>query len=230
MATFTMELWEVLEHDPTIETEILATYPIFDEAHRPVLNKKILDHFNNREIGQENISMWRLALARKLNEIMPLYNQQYEISAISFNQLETVRISNTNISSGTTASTGESDNTSASNAKSRTVAQELPQTLLSGNGDYATSAQDNISDTDATGTATESSTVNQDGTQDSETVGFQGNAALMILQYRQSLVNVDMMIIEELQNLFMLVWSNGDDFTNTGTALPGYFGFGRYFL
>lgn len=230
MATFTMELWEVLEHDPTIETVILQEYPIFDEAHRPVLNGKILDHFNNREIGQENISMWRLALRRKLNEIMPLYNQHYEISAINFNQLETVRISNTNISSGTTASTGESDNTSSSAAKSRAVSQELPQTLLSGNGDYATAAQDNVSDTDASGAATESSTVNQDGTQDSETVGFQGNAALMLLQYRQSLVNVDMMIIEELQNLFMLVWSNGDDFTNTGSALPGYFGYGRYFL
>ena len=38
MATFTMELWEVLEHDPTIESDILAHYPIFDEAHRPVLN------------------------------------------------------------------------------------------------------------------------------------------------------------------------------------------------
>jgi len=225
-----MELWEVLEHDPTIESEILAEYPIFDEAHRPVLNGKILDHFNNREIGQENISMWRLALRRKLNEIMPLYNQQYEISAIKFNQLETVRISNKNISSGTTASTGESDNLSSSNAKSRAVSQELPQTLLSANGDYATAAQDNISDTEATGTATETSTVNQDGTQDSDTVGFQGNAALMILQYRQSLVNVDMMIIEELQNLFMLVWSNGDDFTDTQTMLPGYFGYGRYFL
>jgi len=225
MATFTLELHEVLELDPTIETGILAEYPIFDESHRPVLNRKFINHFFNQEIGQESISMFRLALKRKLDEIMPLYNQHYEISAITFNQLETVRISNTNISNGTTVSAGESASNSTSGSKSRAVASEMPQTLLADNGDYATSAQDTISDTTTEGAGNDSSTVNQDGTQDSETVGFQGNPALMLLQYRQSLVNVDMMIIDELQNLFMLIWSNGDSFT--GQA--GRFGyFGRY--
>lgn len=228
MATFTMELWEVLEHDPTIETVILAGYPIFDEAHRPVLNKKILDHFNNREIGQENISMWRLALARKLNEIMPLYNQQYEISAIKFNQLETIRINNANTSTGTTASNSESVNSSKAGAKSRAIGQQFPQTLLADNGDYATDGTDNVSESTADATATDQGSVSQDGEQTSETTGFQGNAALMILQYRQSLVNVDMMIIEELQNLFMLVWANGDEFTRTTSPYGLSFGYGRY--
>ena len=228
MATYTMELWEVRELDPTIESGILADYPIFDETHRPVLNKKILDHFHNREIGQETISMFRLALARKLNEIMPLYNQQYEISAIKFNQLETIRINNTNVSNGVTATTSESENDSTAKAKSRAVNQELPQTMLSANGDYATSAGDNISETVASANANDTSTVNQDGTQDSETTGFQGNAALMILQYRQSLVNVDMMIIDELQTLFMLIWGNGDSFTGHGNSLYNPYGFGRF--
>lgn len=226
MATFTLELHEVLELDPTIESGILAEYPIFDEAHRPVLNRKIINHFYNQEIGQETISMFRLALKRKLDEIMPLYNQQYEISAIEFNQLETVRINNNNTTTGATVSAGESVSGSTSGSKARAVAQELPQTLLSGTGDYATNAQDTISDTETTGTGTDSSTVNQDGTQESLTTGFQGNAALMILQYRQSLVNVDMMIIDELQNLFMLIWSNGDSFTGSNGRY-GFFGFGR---
>jgi len=227
MASFTMELWEVLALDPTIETGILEEYPIFDEGHRAELNRKILNHFHNREIGQESVSLFRLQLKRRLDEIMPLYNQQYEISAIEFNQLETVRINNSNTTAGTTVGSSESTNESASGAKSRAVSQELPQTLLAGNGDYATAAQDNISDTTATASANDTNTVNQDGTAESVTSGFQGNAALMILQYRQSLVNVDMMIIEELQNLFMLIWSNGDNFTNTRT---GYFGFGRFFI
>ena len=229
MASFTMELWEVLELDPTIESGILAEYPIFDEAHRPVLNRKILNHFMNREIGQETVSMFRLALRRKLDEIMPLYNQQYEISAIKFNQLETVRVNNSNVTTGATVSAGESENTSTSGSKSRAVSQELPQTMLSGTGDYATAAQDNNSETTATGTGADSSTVSQDGTQESETAGFQGNAALMILQYRQSLVNVDMMIIDELQNLFMLLWSNGDSFTGSSNRL-GHFGYGRFLI
>ena len=228
MAVFTMELWRVLEADPTIETDILATYPIFDDSHRAELNRKIVNHFYNREIGQETVSMFRLALRRKLDEIMPLYNQQYEISAIKFNQLETVRINNTNITSGTTGTTAESNNESTAGAKSRAVSQQLPQTMLSNTGDYATAAQDNISDTTTAASATDNTTVNQDGTQESETTGFQGNAALMILQYRQSLVNVDMMIIEELQNLFMLVWGNGDEYTRNSGQLS-YFGFGRLY-
>ena len=229
MATFTMELKDVLDLDPTIETEILANYPIFDESHRPELNKKIIDHFFNREIGQETISMFRLQLARKLREIMPLYNQQYEISAIKFNQLETVRINNANTVTGSTKSDSLGTSTSASGAKSRAVAQELPQTMLSGTGDYATNAQDNISDTTATGTSTDANTVEQDSEANNSTTGFQGNAALMLLQYRQSLVNVDMMIIDELQTLFMLLWSNGDDFTGTGSYY-GYYGYGAFSL
>lgn len=222
MAHFTIELYKALELDPTIESEILADYPLWDDAHRPALNRKIIEHFWNREIGQETLSMFRLALKRKLNEIMPLYNQQYEISAIKFNQLETVKITNANTATGATTTTAESSNTSTAGAKSRAVSQELPQTMLSGNGDYATSAQDNVSDTTSNGSATDNTTVAQDNTGTNTTTGFQGNPALMLLQYRQSLVNVDMMIIDELEGLFMLVWGNGDNLTNTTPFGPFY--------
>lgn len=227
MATFTMELRRVLEIDPTIQTEILGNYPIFDEDHRAVLNRKIINHFWNREIGQETISLFRLQLMRRLDEIMPLYNQQYEISAIKFNQLETVRVRNKALNNGESNSTSTGNTTSESGAKSRAVAQELPQTMLSGNGDYATNAQDNVSDSTANGTSTDTSSATQKQASDNVTTGFQGNAALMLLQYRQSLVNVDMMIIEELQNLFMLIWDNGDELAGNGIT-NGYYGYGYF--
>jgi len=221
MATFTMTFKDALDLDPEIESVILAGYPLFDEAHRGELNRKIRNHFWNQEIGQETLSMFRLALFRKLDEIMPVMNQQYEISAIKFNQLETVRITNEQVTANNTTSAGAATSDTTSDAKSRAVAQQLPQTMLSGNGDYATSAQDNVSDTTATGASTENSTVAQEGTGNNTTSGFQGNPAMMLLQYRQSLVNVDMMIIEELKELFMLLWSNGDEFTERNN----YFGY-----
>jgi len=224
MANFTMTFKDALEVDPEIRTEILAKFPLFDESHRGELTGKMIDHFWNLEIGQETVSMFRLALRRKLNEIMPLMNQQYEISAIKFNQLETVRVQNVQATSSNTTSAGTSKSDSTSDAKSRVVAQQLPQTRLAGNGDYATSAQDTVSETAATGESVDNSTVAQQGTGDNVTSGFQGNAALMILQYRQSLVNVDMMIIEELkQDLFMLLWSNGDEFTERNYGSYAYF-------
>lgn len=226
MATFTMVFKDVLDYDPTIKTQILAQYAIFDEEHRDVLNEKIINHFWNQEIGQETVSMFRLALARKMNEIMPLYNEHYKISAIAFNQLETIRVHNVNSNTVDTTTTGNTSSDSTSGAKSRAVAQELPQTLLSGTGDYATSAQDNISDTTSAGTANENSTMGQAGSADNLTSGFQGNAALMLLQQRQALVNVDMMIIDELQTLFMLIWSNGDEFSQKrGGYFYGYLGY-----
>lgn len=228
MATFTLELRRILELEPSIETDVLANYPLFDEGHRETLNRKIINHFWNREMGQETISLFKLQLQRKLDEIMPLYNQHYEISAIKFNQLETVRVRNNGKLNGSSTSTGDSSAESASGAKSRAVAQEMPQTMLSGTGDYATNAQDNISDTTATSTSTENGASSQNSVSDNVTTGFQGNAALMLLQYRQSLVNVDMMIIEELQNLFMLIWDNGDELAGNGNTDYGFYGYGTF--
>lgn len=62
-------------------------YPIFDEAYKPVLEKKIIKHFYTREIGYETYGRWKLALDAKMNEIMPYYNQLYESELIEFNPL-----------------------------------------------------------------------------------------------------------------------------------------------
>lgn len=63
------------------------SYPIFDEAYRAVLNKKILMHYYTREIGFETVGLWKLKLRTRLNEIMPYYNQLYESELLEFNPL-----------------------------------------------------------------------------------------------------------------------------------------------
>lgn len=62
-------------------------FPIFDEAYRPILEKKILKHYYTREIGLETVGLWKLFLDTKLNEIMPYYNQLYKSELISFNPM-----------------------------------------------------------------------------------------------------------------------------------------------
>lgn len=62
-------------------------YPIFDEAYRPVLEKKILKHYYTREIGYETYGRFKLALDAKMNEIMPYYNKLYNSELITFNPL-----------------------------------------------------------------------------------------------------------------------------------------------
>lgn len=57
--------------------QIFISYPIYLEAHRQELNEKILQHFYFREIGAETYAQWKFYLNRKLNEIMPYYNELF---------------------------------------------------------------------------------------------------------------------------------------------------------
>lgn len=68
------------------------SFPIFDEAYRLPLERKILRHFYTREICEETVALWKLRLNDKLNMIMPYYNQLYETTLIKFNPLYDVDV------------------------------------------------------------------------------------------------------------------------------------------
>lgn len=198
----------------------LDDYPIFDEDYRAELNNKIIAHYWNQEIGQETIDMWRFAMRRKMNEIMPLYNQHYRLSLLSVDPLSTMDVKTIVATDGETSTTGNSSNTGGSTAKARAIGSDFPQAILMDNGDYATTGNDTISDTTATGSATDNQNATQNATQTSSNTGYQGHAPVLILQARQALVNVDMMVINELRELFMLIWANNDSYT--GSRYPYY--------
>lgn len=51
MPSFTIQLKEIILDDYSNVADIgLDWYPIFDETYRPGLNKKIIQHYWNREI------------------------------------------------------------------------------------------------------------------------------------------------------------------------------------
>lgn len=194
----------------------LEYYPIFNEDYRPILTGKIVDHYWNREIGLESIEMFQLAMRRKMNEIMPYYNQLYESTRIQFDPLSTVDVKTLSTANGTQTATGEAESSSnnESTSGSRTVQSETPQTMLSGNADYATAAADANSKTVAEGVATETNTssATNENTGESHTSGYQGIASELLMRYRESIINVDFMVIRELEECFMLVWDNGDQY------------------
>lgn len=67
--------------------KIFAAFPIYDEAHRADLCKKILRHYYMDEIAFETYGLWQLAINTKLVEIMPQYNSLYKASAEIINPL-----------------------------------------------------------------------------------------------------------------------------------------------
>lgn len=94
IAKYTYELRDLINEGFTLN---LTVYPIFDEAYRESLNEKIIAHFYFREIGQETPDRFNYMLARRMNEIMPYYNQLYksEAMAASLDPLSTDKITTT---------------------------------------------------------------------------------------------------------------------------------------
>lgn len=230
MSSFTRKLSELLDSGFDLGLTELD-YPIFDEPYRPELNKKILNHYVNYEIGQETESMFRFALNRKMNEIMPLYNQFYLSARLQFDPLQTMNytdfITTTNTKNTTGNQTTESE--SETKSKSRSVNSSTPQVQLSNNADYASSASDVNGDSDVSGNTTQNSTATDadHGTVERTMQGSQGlPSADLLIRYRATFLNIDMQIIRELEPLFMQLWDNGDEFSNhgIGTGYGGFFG------
>lgn len=60
-------------------------YPIFDDAYKEELERKIIRHYLMHEIGLETVGLWKFYLETRLNEIMPYYNELYKTAVTDFN-------------------------------------------------------------------------------------------------------------------------------------------------
>lgn len=184
-------------------------YPIFDEEYRGVLEKKILKHYYTREIGEETVGLWKLRLNTKLNEIMPYYNKLYMSELIEFNPLYTKNIERkgNRKDKGNVDSNGHSSGTVQDEAYN--MYSETPQGGLNGvrSEQYLTNAT-KVLDTTQNYLDTSNHVVN-DNTEDylENVVGFEGiNPNKMLKDYRDTFLNIDMMVIRDLEVLFMQLW------------------------
>lgn len=123
--------------DEVLSDETLAKifdfdFPIFDEAYRLVLERKILKHYYTREIAHETVGLWKLRLDVRLNEIMPYYNKLYESDRLKFNPLNDVDYKTTHKGNESTADAEtigrdrdeKSGNTSASTSHTQDTSKD----------------------------------------------------------------------------------------------------------
>jgi hypothetical protein len=247
MATFTMQLKDVIEHlygtsmDPSeyvqeyasvtfkdvsygklpilsqYDSIGLAYYPLFHEGYRKILNGKIIDEYYNQEICTETIDNFTLILRKKMDQIMPYYNQLYASQELEFDPLSTMDINSVGSAAVDGKEVVHADNVSETDSKSESRATNLnfPQTALAGNADYATSAVDSNSsgDVEATSKQDSDSTTNTESKNESRVTGYQGNLSNLIVAYRNSLLNIDTMVLDEIKDCFMLLHNNGDSYT-----------------
>ena len=181
-------------------------YPIFDESYRSVLETKILRHYYTREICAETVGRWKLFLQATMNEIMPYYNKLYNSELLKFNPLYDVDLTteHTKDGSGTTGSKTDTN----FNEDNWRYFHDTPQGGVNGlkSLNYLTEAERNDNERDTTSTNTGNYTDTEEYLQ--HVYGKSGGASYskMLKEYRDTFLNIDMMIIDDLKDLFMLIW------------------------
>ena len=206
------------------------SYPIFDPDYKSVLETKILRHYYTREIGLETVGLWKHFLNMRLNEIMPYYNKMYESQLLEFNPLYNVKYDTTHkgSASGNSSDTGKTteDIADTRNTNRNSTGDTLdkfsdtPQGSVENlkNDTYLTTARQ-IENTD---NAQENEGYNRDRSVNVKNSGKYSNTdeylrhvegnngsrtfSELLMQYRETFLNIDMLIIDELNDLFMGVW------------------------
>lgn len=242
-------------------------FPMWLEEYRPTLEKKILMHYFNKEIGFETVGLWKFYLEERLNLIMPYYNELYKTTVKDYDWLTDTNAhetyvgnkklqenakfdANGNVRSdltgdttddftgGETFSGTDSSTTDGTQSQTtKTLESDLPQANYA-NLDYGTK----LTEGEQTGTSHEESTTKNDSTTDTtnkdvvhatqnsntdttqqstndlqsntddiytrDRVGAFGSRSLteLLMQYRDSIINIDNMVIDELKDLFMMIY------------------------
>lgn len=233
MSRYTIELRYLIEGNYDLG---LKDYPIFDESYREQLNNKIIQHYYFREIGFETEALFKNRLNQKMDEIMPYYNQMYESSKLKIDPLSTIDLEEVfsrkskTTGEGTSSTSGTGNNTNNFNSTDTTdygkiskfsdiaQAQTTPNEIL--NDKYLTSAtvddgQDkntntgtNTSQTESTtsGTSTDERNLDEDTTLTRKGNNGIASESELLNMYRETFLNIDMMIIDDLDELFLGIW------------------------
>jgi hypothetical protein len=176
-------------------------YPIFDSNYRGVLEQKIIDFYYFREIGLETVGQFKHFLKSKLNLIMPYYNQLYESNGLVTKDNYNINLDNTITRTNTvnTDSSGES----TGNNNDKTVFSDTPQAKLQ-ELDYATNLTEGSADSEVKSSG--KSTTIEDYQEHLLGNGSMRYNADILMEWRKSFINIDQLIINELQDLFMNIY------------------------
>ena len=161
--------------------------------------QKVIDHYRFRQIGQETVGRFLHMFRTKIREIMPYYVQLYEFDA-KFRNIEDPLESYNLVEEFKQESRGEGRNTSNSNSTNKF--SDTPQGTIANIDMYLTNA------TKATG---EGSDTAESSGESSHTLTRRGNIGVQPLggeveNIRGAFINIDVMIIEELNDLFLKVY------------------------
>lgn len=210
MSSYTLELRHIHQTHKVFNFD----YDFYTDSDiiKSKFEEKFIDEYYFHEIGQETVARFQHRLRTRLNKIMPYYKQLYEteIAAKDINFLLNKDLTETfervvtgessSINDLTVSDQGETNN-KESNIENGNASLELENGSLT-----------NVSKTSLTNN-TNSNNTSRDNTNQNEitTLKSQGNigitsSAELLDKWRSVIINIDQMIIDACDDLFMQVY------------------------
>lgn len=232
----TLELREIVDNVENPVDIWAFDYPSFYQGdEKKAFERKVIDHYYFRQIGQETVGRWLHMFRSRIRDIMPYYIQLYESEKFmkeiedpfaTVDYTETYEEESTGQASGTASGTASGRDSSTHNDTATTTEDkehrisDTPQGSIENLDSYLTQAsqddstvQNNSEGTTSGNSSSESSSTSS--TESSGTVkhtltkkGAMGVTTFGhdMIEYRQSFLNIDLMVINELNDLFLGVY------------------------
>lgn len=173
----------------------LSTIPLFADAYRPVLLSHILDQFRTRRLSYNTPDEWRLAFRRWGNLNMTIPNQRYQSTAVA-------------LPLDDRDETDTTTNLAEATSHSLDVASEFPQSLIAGNTDYASGANDRrVAD-------------NAESNAETRRTGRSQSIMKLLDEQRNAYLSVDAEVIAGLESLFLNVLDRGEGVPEAQYGMP----------
>lgn len=197
MAQYTLELRKIL-----LSRDIFKSidYELYNNDLKPIFEDKFIKRFYFREIGVETVNRFLINLEQTLNEIMPYYKQLYDTTLLKYDVLNNTEVieevtreiikADKSLVLGTNTSTGTSFDTPITSTNSY---RSKPSFINEDTNNIDTKNQ-------SEGNTSENFTRKLKNNQSN--VSKQD----LIIKQRELIINIDKMILDDLEVLFMQVF------------------------
>ena len=217
MSKYTIELREI---ENCICYLFPKGFPFYTDSEELRQNfiQKFYDEYMFREIGFETVERFKKSLLGKLNKIMPYYTQLYhtELESKNINFLlnkDLIETFEREVSGSSEVNSNSTTNANgSSNSNSNDMMYDTPNSMINDITKYPTQGSQGENNVTTNSNATSINNQTGENTQTEKTsliskgnIGITSSAQLL-KEWRDVIINIDELILNELEDLFMLLF------------------------
>ena len=217
MSKYTIELREI---ENCICYLFPKGFPFYTDSEEMRLNfiQKFYDEYMFRDIGFETVERFKRSLLGKLNKIMPYYTQLYhtELESKNINFLlnkDLIETFEREVSGSSEVNSNSTTNANGTTtANSNDIMYDTPNSRIDDITKYPTQGSQGENNATSSSNATSSNNQTGENTQTEKTsliskgnIGITSSAQLL-KEWREVILNIDEMVLNDLEDLFMLLF------------------------